>query len=196
MIHKTTFKAILSCLAFALLLASCKEDEPKPAIDAKDGTYFPIRQFAQDQWNTFLGEPFLIVKSVRVNDGKYDSSYTTSDTLNWGGIFDVFFATDISDPSFLGKYKYTQFPDDNDDTYNYFYQAIDEDVYTKKLLITANQQNNKIIGIYIEASEKSLFEDKLVKLYYKPMKRIQIQETVTPLLGEKKHTVTEYEFIR
>jgi hypothetical protein len=51
-------------------------------------------------------------------------------------------------------------------------------------------------GVYVEAVEKSLLVDKVLKLYYKPMKRIQIQVTETPMFGKKKHTVTEYEFMR
>jgi hypothetical protein len=192
----------IGILVLALLsvfsLQSCKEEDEKLKEDFSNvnGSYFSVRQFALDQWNTFYGEPFLIVKSVRVNDGRYDSSYTTSDTLNWGKIFKVFFATDISDRKFLGKYKYTQFEDAQDETLNLFYEALDDDLYTRKLLITADQYNHKVRGIYIEAVENSVGDAKIMKLYYKPMKRIQIQETESPMMGEKKHTVTEYEFIR
>lgn len=196
MIQKTALKAVLLFLVFPLLFSACKEDEKKLAYNPADGSYFSLRQFAQDQWHTYMGEPFSIIKTVRVNEGKYDTSYTTSDTLNWGAIFDQFFETEISDPEFLGKYKFTHFPDNEDDTYNYFYEALDDDLYTRKLLITISQETRLAHGIYVEAMRKSLFEDKVIKLYYKPMKRIQIQITETPLFGEKTHTVTEYEFIR
>jgi hypothetical protein len=96
----------------------------------------------------------------------------------------------------LGKYKFTQFEDNQDDTRNFFYEALDEDLYTRKLLITIDQYNQMVRGIYIEAIDKTIFDEKMVKLYYKPMSRIQIQEIETPMFGEKKHTVTEYEFIR
>jgi len=176
--------------------SSCKEKPPTEDFSNVTGTYFSVRQYTLDQWNTFFGEPFLIVKTVRVNKGPYDSSYTTSDTLNWGNIFKMFFETDISDRKYLGKYKFTQFDDDQDDTHNFFYEALDDELYTRKLLISIDQYNQRVKGIYIEATDKSVFEDKLVKLYYKPMKRIQIQTTETPLFGEKVHTVTEYEFKR
>ncbi len=175
--------------------SSCKED---PEIDYSEvkGSYFSVRQYALDQWNTFSGEPLLIVKTVRVNDGPFDSSYTTGDTLNWGKIFNIFFETEISDRKFLGRYKFSQFDDDQDETHNFFYEALEDDLYTRKLLITIDQYNQRVRGIYIEAVKKSIFDDRIVKLYYKPMKRIQIQTTETPLFGEKVHTVTEYEFIR
>jgi hypothetical protein len=195
-IHKFRFSLTLLFSLFVLTFSSCKEDEVPDEYAKVQGSYFSVRQYALDQWNTFSNEPFLIVKTVRVNGGKYDSSYTTSDTLNWGGIFKVFFKTDISDRGYLGKYKFTQFEDNQDDTRNFFYEALDEDLYTRKLLITIDQYNQMVRGIYIEAIDKTIFDEKMVKLYYKPMSRIQIQEIETPMFGEKKHTVTEYEFIR
>lgn len=181
-----------------LSLAACKEDEKKAEEDYENvsGSYFSVRQYALDQWNMWYGEPFLIVKSVRVNNGGYDSSYTTSDSINWAPIFKSFFATDISDRKFLGKYKFTQFDDPADQTHNFFYEALEDDLYTRKFLITIDQYNQQVRGIYAEAIESSMGDDKIVKLYYKPMKRIQIQETETPMMGEKKHTVTEWEFLR
>ncbi|GAA4470373.1 hypothetical protein GCM10023093_31520 [Nemorincola caseinilytica] len=188
--------ALLAVLFLFLSVSACKEDETPEGVNPAEGSYFSIRQYAQDQWNTFRGEPFLILKTVRVNKGKYDSSYTNSDTLDWGGILQKFFATEISDPSFLGKYKFTQFNDEQDDSHNYFYEALEDDLYTRKLLISVSQETNVAQGIYIEAIDKAPLEERMVKLYYKPMKRIQIQEIVTPLFGEKTHTVTEYEFER
>lgn len=194
--HKFRFSLSFILSIFILAFSSCKEDEVPDEYAKVKGTYFSVRQYALDQWNTFSNEPFLLVKTVRVNGGKYDSSYTTSDTLNWGNIFKVFFKTDISDRSYLGKYKFTQFEDNQDDTRNFFYEALDEDLYTRKLLITIDQYNQMVRGIYIEATDKTIFDEKMVKLYYKPMSRIQIQEIETPMFGEKKHTVTEYEFMR
>lgn len=186
------FGILLAALAFS----SCKEKPAEEDYSKETGSYFSVRQYALDQWNTFMGEPFLIVKTVRVNDGKWDSSYTNSDTLDWGAIFHEFFLTEISDRQFLGKYKFTQFDDNEDETHNFFYEAKEEDLYTRKLLLTIDQYNQMVRGIYIEAAKSSPFEERLVKLYYKPMKRIQIQETVKPLFGASKHTVTEYEFLR
>lgn len=119
-----------------------KKNKANDFSDIK-GNYFSIRQYTLDQWNMYYGEPFLILKTVRVDKGKFDSSYTTSDTLNWGNIFKEFFATEISDRSYLGKYKFTQFDDDQDETHNFFLrstgrrpvhtQAIDSDrqIYQK-----------------------------------------------------------------
>lgn len=196
MIVKFRLPAFVLAIFIAISFSACKEDGPLEDYSSITGTYFSVRQYALDQWNTFYGEPFLIIKTVKVNNGPYDTSYTASDTLNWGNIFKTFFATEISDRKYLGKYKFTQFEDDQDVTHNFFYEALEDDLYTRKLLITVDQYTQLVKGIYIEAIDKSLSEDKVIKLYYKPMKRIQIQTTETPLLGEKVHTVTEYEFQR
>ncbi len=196
MIKKVTFPLFLLIAFMAVLFSSCKEDSNTEDFSDIKGNYFSVRQYALDQWNTFYGEPFLIVKTVRVNDGPYDSSYTTSDTLNWGKIFEEFFKTEISDRKYLGKYKFTQFDDKQDDTHNFFYEALEEDLYTRQLLISINMYTKKVKGIYIKAAGNSGMDDREVKLYYKPMKRIQVQVTETPTFGEKVHTVSEWEFIR
>lgn len=193
---KFRFQVILLTLLLAFSFSSCKEDAYVDEYANIAGSYFSVRQYALDQWNTFSGEPFLILKTVKVNNGPFDSSYTTSDTLNWGKIFKEFFDTDISDRKYLGKYKFSQFDDEKDETHNFFYEALEEDLYTRKVLLTIDLYNQKVRGIYIEAIRKDAFDDRIVKLYYKPMKRIQIQVTETPLFGDKKHTVTEYEFER
>lgn len=190
------YLAIVIAAVVALSVSGCKEDNPAEDYSKVQGSYFSIRQYALDHWNTYSGEPLVIVKTVRVNNGPFDSSYVSADTLNWGNIFREFFATDISDRKFLGKYKFSQFDDDQDETHNFFYEALDDELYTRKLLITIDQYNQRVRGIYVEAVEKSIFDDRMVKLYYKPMKRIQIQTTETPMFGEKVHTVTEWEFMR
>ncbi len=178
------------------MAAGCKEKTPGSEHKSEDGTYFSMRRFAQDQWTTHLGEPILLMKTVRVDDGITDTSYASSDTLNWGEIFAYFFKAEICSPEFLDRYKFSQFEDDMDDSYNFFYEALEQDLYTRKLLLTTERENMMAKGIYVDAVEKSLLSEKNIKLYYKPMKRIQIQVTEKPMFGKKKHTVTEYEFMR
>lgn len=159
------------------------------------GHYFSVKEFALDQWNTYSGEPIFIVKTVRTGD-RLDSSFTNSDTLNWGNIFKVFFETDIGDRKYLGKYDFSQFVDSLEGTGNYYYKALDEDLFTQKLLITFNLTNNKIKGIYIQSRKKTIFDETIQKLYYNPMKTIQIQTETNPLIGAKNYTVVQYDFVR
>ena len=190
------FNRILLAVLMIISGLSCKKkDEVNPNANVR-GNYFSIRQFALYEWNTFAGEPILIIKSKREGKGKPDSSYTNSDTLNWAPIFETFFATDISDRKFLGQYTFTQFDDNVDFTHNFYYQANDKDLYTQKLLITIDAQSAKITGIYIETLKHSFLEDCTQKLYYNPLKTIQIQSDCKPRFGSKKFTMVQYDFMR
>jgi len=179
----------------AMTSQSCKKKEDKSKEPPVIGNYFSIRQFALDEWNTFAGDAFVIQKTVRVN-GKTDTSYTNSDTINWNPIFKTFFETDISDRKYIGQYKFTQFDDNADGTHNFFYQTDDEDLFTQKLLITIQGQSGLITGIYMETLRHSLFSDVIQKLYYNPMKTIQIITDEKPRFGSKKLTVVQYDFMR
>jgi len=183
-----------------LLLAgsfSCKKKEKavKESTANIVGNYFSINQFMLDEWNTFAGEPFMISKTIKT-DGKTDSFLTNSDTINWAPMLKTFAETDISDRKYLGQYKFTQFDDNQDNTHNFFYEATDEDLFTRKLLITIDRQTARILGIYIETETKSVFDDVSQKLYYAPLKTVQIQTESKPLLGSKKYSVVQYEFRR
>lgn len=188
------FSGLLMVL-LVVVAAGCKKKDVKKPEELLEGNYFSINQFMLDEWNTFAGEPFMIRKSVKEGE-KIDSTLTNSDVLDWGALVKVFSETDISDKKYLGKYKFTQFDDNADRTHNFFYEAIEEDLFTRKLLITIDQFTNKIKGIYIETEKKDVFDDCIQKLYYSPLKTVQIQTSDKPLLGSKKYTVEQYEFIR
>lgn len=182
--------AFVSCLVL-----SCKKKDTKDPYADVQGNYFSVRQFTVDEWNTFAGEPFVIMKTVSVGN-KIDTTYTNSDTINWAPIFETFFATEISDRKYLGQYTFNQFDDNDDGTHNFFYEAKDEDLFTRKLLITIDKYNQMVKGIYIETEKGELGSSTIQKLYYKPMKTIQIQTDEKSLFGEKTHTVLQYDFMR
>lgn len=185
-------------LAMILFFASCDKKKDKETTDPEiaDGNYFSINQYIIDQWNTFAGEPFVIEKVTWINGKTADSSLTNSDTLNWGRIFEIFSATDISDRKYLGQYTFNQFDDKDDGTHNFFYMAKEPDMFTQKVLITVDQFNMKVKGIYIETYKKSATDECVQKLFYSPMQKIQLQWDDRPLFGSKKHTVQEYVFMR
>ena len=177
------------------LAVGCKKKSGGEDLSKVKGQYFSIKQFALDEWNTFSGEPFSIVKTVRVKD-KTDSTYTNTDKIDWTPILKTFFETDISNRKFIGQYTFNQFDDPADGTHNFFYQANDEDLLTQKLLISIDMFTSKVKGIYIESDQKDLFDSRTQKLYYKPMQTIQIQTDEKSLFGDKKHTVEQYDFVR
>jgi hypothetical protein len=146
-------------LGFVLAFSSCREKDKNTVDYSKlKGNYFSIKQFGLDQWNNFQGPGCGIVKTLRKDKGKTDSTYSNTDTLDWAPIFKVFFETDISDRKYLGRYKFSQFDDPADGTHNFFYEALDDDLYTQKLLITIDQYDNKVKGIYIETLKKGIYD--------------------------------------
>lgn len=190
------YKNVLYAVLAVVLFSNCKKKEEKDDYSDVQGNYFSINNFILDQWNNYGGAPFVIQKTIRENGKTLDSSYTNSDTLNWAPIFEQFSRTDISDRKNLGLYNFNQFDDEQDDTHNFFYMARDTDPFTQKLLVTVDRKNMKIKGIYIETYKKSALEETTEKLYYAPLKDIQLQTDVKPMMGDRTHTVIEYTFLR
>jgi hypothetical protein len=186
---------VLLVVVFSIVSFSCKKKAEKDPNADIQGHYFSITQFALDEWNTFSGEPFTLLKTVKTGN-KTDSSYTNTDSLDWTPIFKTFFESDISDRKYLGQYTFTQFDDNQDATHNFFYEANDKDIFTQKLLIAIDEYTNKVKGIYIETYKKTFGNEITQKLYYKPLKTIQIQTDERPTLGSKKYTIVQYEFLR
>jgi len=190
---------LLSSLA-AILFTSCKPKAGSAPLTkeqqelAKDGTYWSINQYIKDQWNTYLGQPYSIVK-VTTQNGKTDSVLKNALNLQWGDILGRFFASDISAPKYLGHYNFNLFLDETSDTRNFYYEAKDDTLFTRKLQITAMQQNNRISSIYIETQRKTGTKDIVQKLYYSPLKVIQIQEFDALATGDKHELRIAYYFM-
>lgn len=172
---------------------SCnKKVESTPAEE--NGTYFSIIDFTKDQWETYQGNAFPIVKRVYLN-GKDDSTYTNALDVDWASILKVFFETDISDPKFLGQYRFSSFADNTTMTNSYYYEADLDGLYTKKLQIMVDYYTDKIKSIYIEAQKKTRLGVKDVKLFYVPLDIISIQEYESTKTGQKKELRIEYDFV-
>lgn len=172
-----------------LLIASCKKAE-NVAVDTSGATYFSITQFTVDQFHTFGGQPYTLHKVVTLN-GKTDSSFESAFSMDWASVLKPFLASDISDKKYLDRYNFTLFEDDITDTRNFFYEAKDPKLFTKKLQISSDALNNKIQSIYIETEKNG----KVQKLFYKPVKLIQIQEFESSFLGKDKNLKVEYYFM-
>lgn len=183
---------VLSIALLICILVSCKK-KPQSEPEVK-GTYFSVVQFAQDQWATYHGQPLSLTKIVNDN-GKIDSSYESALNMNWGDdVFKYFFATDISNKKYLGHYNFTSFDETTNDTHVFSYEAIDEDLFTRKLWITIDPTNNKILSLYIETRKDVNAKQVVGKLYYKPRKLIQIQEFQNSATGLKMDKEIKYRF--
>lgn len=172
-----------------LLLISCSKKKPDN-INPEAGTYFSIRQFAADQWNTFRGQHFGMEKIVQFN-GKTDSSLTTAFDMDWAAVLKPFFESDISDPKFLGQYNFSTFKDDATFTINLYYEAKNDKLFTRKLMISVDDVTAKVKSIYIETESSNIQR----KLFYLPVRLISIQEFEKdgPVTKELK---IDYRFLR
>lgn len=180
-------------IAFLMLVVSCGKPEPE-VKEVEDGTYFSIVDYAKDQWKTYHGQPFGIMKTVYFN-GTADSVAGNAMELDWAPIFKVFFETDISDKKYIGQYDFSAFKDQQTATNTFYYEAKNKKLYTRKLQIIADEVNNKIESIYIEAGKQDRMGTRTVKLFYTPLKSISIQEMETSKTGQKKELRVVYKFL-
>ena len=91
---------IVFFLSLTVVSACNKRAEKLAAPDASAGTYFSIIQFADDQFRTYWGQPFSLVR-VENRNGKTDSTILGANQIDWAGELKPFFNADISDPAFL-----------------------------------------------------------------------------------------------
>ena len=184
-------------LLLALIATSgsgCSKTEKKANIPVEGGTYFSIRQFAKDQLDAYWGQPFTLQRIETVN-GETDSAYISTYKMDWASVLKTFFESDISDPKYLGKYRFSMFDDDATDSRTYYYEAIEEDLFTRSLQIITNPYNDMIKSIYIETASNGRMGQRSQKLYYSPVKVIQIQEFESSALGKDKNSRIEYRFM-
>lgn len=188
MLFRSSFILILSCLT----IISCKKQKPKPEQTEQDvATYFSIRQFASDQFKSFWGQPFSLER-IKVQNDHVDSSIVAVTNLDWKEILEPFFKADISDPKFLGQYSFSMLDDDASDSRTYFYEAKNKDLFTRNFQVVTDPLTDKIKSIFIETADKN---GKTQKLFYKPIKLIQIQEFESPIVGADKKVRLEYRFL-
>lgn len=180
-----------------VLFASCHKKVTENAaagqVDTTKGTYFSLRQFADDQFHTYHGYPFGFVRIHVVGDVK-DSDVENTANVDWGFILKTFFAADIGEKKYLGRYNFNLFEDDMTATRNFLYEAKDASLYTQKLLISADQLNNRVRSIYIETEKHETFSSETQKLLYEPTKLIQIHRTEKNWFHTKNELI-EYRFM-
>lgn len=171
-------------------LAACKKSEEQQAPTPTEGNYFSITQFADDQFRTYWGQPFTLVHIVRENDD-FDSSMVAAKDVDWAKVLQPFFDSDISDPRFLGRYDFSVLNDDVTVSKTYYYEAKEEELFTRSFQIITDPFTNKVKNIFIETRK----DGRVQKLYYTPMRVIQIQQFDKTMLGQQKNVREEYRFL-
>lgn len=187
-------KSLVILLSVFLCVACNKPDDTSIQDDEAGDTYFSIVDYAKDHWDTYEGQAYGMIKRVYFN-GTEDSAYTNALQMDWAPVLKAFFETDISDRKFLERYNFSSFHDNTTHTNNFFYDAKESGLYTQKLHISANDRNNKIVSIYIEALKDDRLGTKTVKLLYTPLETISIQELETSKTGKRKELRVVYEFM-
>lgn len=171
-------------------MVACKNPKSEQPAISNEPTNFSLYQFAQDQFHSFWGQPLTLVKKVTLN-GKVDSSIVSVFKMNWDGVLGTFFNADISDPKYKDKYKLSVLIDDVTDSRTYYYEAKEKELFTRSLQVVTDPLTNRVKSIYIETEKNG----KTAKLYYSPIKSIQIQEFESSFMGGKKDLKIEYQFL-
>lgn len=182
--------ALIPVFIFTACHKKEKEQEPVAVDSTQSGAYFSIREFALDQWNNFKGSPFTVMKTTTIGD-KVDSVIIAADTMEWADIFKTFFESDISAKKFSGHYNFSSFDENMTGTRNYFYEAKDNDLFTRRVILGTDPMNDKIKSVYIETAKGEGDNRVDQKLYYSPLKLIQIQR----IEKGKVKSVTVYRFM-
>ncbi|MBS1781911.1 MAG: hypothetical protein JSS78_02475 [Bacteroidetes bacterium] len=182
-------RKLITIVVFSSLFG-CKH-QSQTERHPNDQHYFSIRQFANDQFRTYWGQPFSFEKIEIENGNMVDSTIVSASTLDWAKVLDPFFKTDISDPKYLDQYNFSEVDDDATVSKTYIYEAKDKNFFTRSVQISTDPFTGKIKSLFIE-TEKNGDQQ---KLYYKPLKVIQIQTYKATLLGKGKNIRTEYRFL-
>jgi len=173
----------------ALCIVGCKKPNSEK-LTTNEPANFSLYQFAQDQFHSFWGQPFTLKKTVTLN-GKVDSSIVSVFKMDWDGVLGTFFKADISNPKYKDKYKLSVLVDDVTDSRTYYYEAKEKNLFTKSLQVVTDPLTNRVKSIYIETEK----DGKTAKMYYSPIKRIQMQEYESSFIGGKKDLKIEYQFL-
>lgn len=183
------------CVVMLVGLMSCSSDSDtaKEVPTDSEGTYFSVRQFAADQFKIYRGTPFVIEKLVTLN-GAEDSLMINSYEADWESIFQTFFATDIGDKKFLDQYQPEVFQDGMG-AIVFYYTAKDDKLFTRSLQVRIDELTHRVLSVFVETGKKSFWSEERQKLYYTPMKLIQIQEYSKPLIGREKDLRVVWRFV-
>ncbi|MCB9046525.1 MAG: hypothetical protein H6550_10345 [Chitinophagales bacterium] len=176
-----------------LLVASCSKSAGEKDKEASD-TRFSVMYYGQEQWETYKGQPYGIIKKVTFN-GITDSVITNSIDMDWAPVVKAFFETDISSDKFAGQYDFSAFNDPASKTNTFLFEAKNKKLYTKKLQVIADEETNLVKAIYIEAGKSDRMGTRDLKLFYIPVTSISIQELETSRTGRRKELRVAYDFM-
>lgn len=185
----------LVLVSAVLSVSSCQMYKARKPFVNGNNIYFPIKQYAAGQIQTFFGTPFSLYQITHFN-GVVDTTYTNFLTLDWAPIFQAFNEADITDTAYTNKYDVNMYDDDATGNRGFIYTAKDPNLLTKTLQVSQDPTNNRITSVYIETSKSDFFGSTKKKLLYVPMRVIQIIERRHSLFGRAQDLRVDYRFMR
>ncbi len=180
------------------LLTACKLPAPSSGkADQRDttATLFPMRPFALRQIGLLAGQPYTLRRTTVLN-GQRDTAIVGLADMPWGALLRDFLAADIDRARLLDQYRFSQFPDAATSTVQYFYEALNPKLPTRLLTVATDKETKQIVSLYAETASGNFWGRREQKLYYAPLKVIQVQEQATSRLGPDKTSLVEYRFQR
>ena len=186
------------CLLLTLLFAACSPAPPSSEQDRpRDGSdsYFSLYAFIRDQWALHSGQPYTLVRILTLN-GVRDSSIIQALNTDWAAIANPFFEADISALKYLDRYTFSEFDESTTGSHVYSYDAKEDGLPTRTLLVSTDPFNNRVRNIYTERRVDGFWSGREQKLYYEPGRYISIQEWSRSRLGPDKTMHAEYRFLR
>jgi hypothetical protein len=184
----------LVTIAVSLSLLGFKEKQKSTSAKEEDvATYFSIKDFFKDQWNTRRGSPYTLLRIVTLN-GKTDSAFVDLDSTLWFSLKAKFDAADIGDRKFLDQYNFDLLEDDVSETRYLHYEAKNPELFMRKMDIGADQFTNLVKSVYIETREGGKAFERSQKLQYIPDRIFQIQEYEKSAAAPEKNLKIEYRY--
>jgi hypothetical protein len=187
-------KAAVAIVLVSVLAGCTNRATEKQEAAAEEGTYLSLRQYARDLWQTYHNQPITFEKTVRLN-GQADTTFENIYQVDWASVFEKFFSAEISDPKFLGRYGFQVFDDESTGLRTYAYEALEPELFTRLMHISVDPVNQKIRSIYIETSSSGDLTYQSRKLYFAPLRVIQIQEREDSRTGPDRELLVQYRFL-
>ncbi len=191
-------KGLLSLLAGTLLLAGCVPGPTPETADRNEAeipNYFSMKDFILDQISLLQGQPYTLQKIVKLN-GETDTSIVALQTEDWSPVYAAFREAEIGLPKYVGRYNFTNFPEPLTRTEQFVYEAKEPKLLVRRLMLGINDESAKVTSVLAETEKTNFWGGERKKLYYAPLKVIQIQEEATAKVGADKTFSIEYRFLR
>lgn len=186
-------------LAGMLLLTGCGITPTPEGTAGTAGsevpTYFSMKAFILDQISLLNRQPYTLQKIVKLN-GQTDTSIVGMDTEDWSPVYAAFREAEIGLPKYTGRYDFSNFPEPITRTEQFVYEAKEEKLPVRRLMIAINDENAKVTSLLAETQKQNFWGGEKKRLYYAPLKVILIQEEATAKVGADKTFSVEYRFLR